>query len=64
MSRPQKTIFVSKNPTGRSGNTYLVTEKPGYLKADLHGQFGWTSVWADTYTNLVRRIRQARNGGQ
>jgi hypothetical protein len=47
-----------------SGTSYAVTERAGYLKADLSGYFGWTSVWADTYPGLVRRIRQVRSGGQ
>jgi hypothetical protein len=60
MSKQQR-VFVS-------GNSFRVTERPGYVKADLHGMFGWTSVWApigeNTYTNLVRRIKQAQRGGQ
>jgi hypothetical protein len=46
------------------GESYFVTERPGYLKADLDGFGGWTSVWSDTVPNLMRRIRQARRGGQ
>lgn len=46
------------------GQSYSVTERSGYLKADLKGILGWTSVWGDTYTALVRRVRQARRGGQ
>lgn len=57
MRRPSYNIFVD-------GESYSVTERSGYLKADLHGLLGWTSVWADTYTALVRRVRQARRGGQ
>jgi len=55
--RPKFNIFVD-------GESYSVTERSGYLKADLRGTLGWNSVWADTYTTLVRRIRQARRGGQ
>lgn len=57
MRRPKYNIFVD-------GVSYAVTERPGYIKADLHGFLSWTSVWADSYTALVRRIRQARRGGQ
>lgn len=47
------------------GKYYTVVERSGYLKALLNGYFGWTSIWADTDTNLTRRIRQVRiNGGQ
>lgn len=53
----QSKVFVD-------GVSYVVIERAGYIKAALNGFFGWTSVWADTYTNLVRRIRQARKGGQ
>ena len=43
---------------------YRVSEHAGFLKADLDGYFGWTSVWADSQEILERRIRQVRNGGQ
>jgi hypothetical protein len=42
-----------------NGKSYTVQEKVGYLKAHLNGIHQWDSVWADTYTNLVRRIRLA-----
>jgi hypothetical protein len=29
-----------------NGKSYPVVEKPGYLKADMGGIFGWTAVWA------------------
>ena len=47
-----------------NGMSYAVTQRPGYIKADLSGYFGWTSVWADDYKGLVRRIKQVRSGGQ
>jgi hypothetical protein len=46
------------------GLSYSVQEKAGYLKAHLNGTFGWASVWADSYTQLVRRIRWALAGKQ
>ena len=48
----QRVVFVN-------GRRYPVSEKPGYLKAHLFDVHGWTSVWAETYTQLVRRIRFA-----
>lgn len=57
MSRPRRSVFVN-------GRTYPVQERPGVLKADLGGLYGWTSVWADSYTALVKRIKWAMNGGQ
>ena len=47
-----------------NGASYAVHERSGYLKADLNGYFGWTSVWAQDYDGLKRRIRQVRSGGQ
>lgn len=47
-----------------NGVTYMVIERPGYLKAYLKGYFGWTSVWAENETQLVRRIKNVRSGGQ
>ena len=42
------------------GRRYPVREKPdGSLRAHLFNSRGWTSVWAEDYTALVRRIRQA-----
>lgn len=57
MRRPTQSIFVD-------GRSYSVVERSGYIKADLQGILGWSSVWADDYISLVRRIRQARRGGQ
>jgi len=57
MRKPK--VFIAVN-----GTSYAVGEKAGLLKAALNGYFGWTSVWADTYPNLVRRIKQVRSGGQ
>lgn len=51
-------------PVFVSGTSYAVTQCSGYLKASLNGYFGWTSVWADDYKGLVRRIKQVRSGGQ
>jgi hypothetical protein len=47
-----------------NGKLYEITEHAGYLKAQLNGYFGWTSVWADTLKILTRRIQQVRSGGQ
>lgn len=57
MRKPQQVVFAN-------GVSYRVLERSGYLKAVINGQMGWTSVWADTYTDLVRRIKQAQRGGQ
>ena len=61
MKKPRRSVFVN-------GHSYPVREMAGYLKADLGGAFGWTSVWAmdgdNAYTALVRRIRWALSGGQ
>jgi hypothetical protein len=60
MSTPQQVIFVG-------GKSYKVSEHSGYLKAQLNGYFGWTSVWAnpkDGLLGLARRIKQVRSGGQ
>lgn len=57
MNGMHRSVFVS-------GKFYRVVERSGYIKADLNGYFGWTSVWADTYPNLVKRIKQVRSGGQ
>ena len=56
MSKPQH-IWVN-------GVSYLVHERSGYVKADMDGRFGWTSVWAETHTDLVQRIKRALRGGQ
>ena len=42
-----------------NGRRYPVREQSGYLKAYLFEIHGWTAVWAETYTQLVRRIRFA-----
>jgi hypothetical protein len=47
-----------------SGKKYFVQEKPGYIKANLNGIFGWESVWADTSVQLIRRIKRALAGDQ
>jgi hypothetical protein len=62
VSKPQQTVTVC-------GTVYKVIECPGYIKADMQGYFGWTSVWADsnqrdTLQNLQRRIKHVRSGGQ
>ena len=57
MSRPKRSVFVN-------GRSYSVQEMAGYLKANLNGAAGWTSVWADSYIALTRRIRYALSGGQ
>lgn len=57
MRRPK--VFVPVN-----GVNYPVTEKAGIVKAVLNGYFGWTKVWADSYPNLARRIKQVKSGGQ
>ena len=57
MSRPKRSVFVN-------GRSYSVQEKAGYLKANLNGAAGWTSVWADSFIALTRRIRYALSGGQ
>jgi hypothetical protein len=53
--------------TGRvvvvNGKSYPVTEKPGYLKADMGGVFGWTAVWAPTEGLLQRRIATVLSEG-
>lgn len=51
----ERRVFVS-------GRSYPVQEKSGYIKAHLFGIFGWTSVWAENYTQLVRRIKWALAG--
>jgi len=47
-----------------SGTSYAVVERSGYLKADLNGYFGWTSVYAQDYDGLKQRIKRVRSGGQ
>jgi hypothetical protein len=47
-----------------TGTIIQFTQKVGFLKAHLNGFYGWTSIWAPEYGELVRRIKQARNGGQ
>lgn len=57
-------IEKSEHSVYVNGTTYPVQEKAGYLKASLNGIFGWDSVWADTYTQLVRRIKRVLAGNQ
>jgi hypothetical protein len=56
--------MVAKRAVFVSGRSYPVQERQGYLKADLGGLFGWTSVWADSYTQLVRRIKWVMTAGE
>jgi hypothetical protein len=46
-----------------NGKSYPVIAKPGYLKADMGGVFGWTSVWAQTEGVLQRRIATVLSEG-
>jgi hypothetical protein len=46
-----------------NGRTFPVQDKQGHLKADLGGLFEWQSVWADSYAQLVRRIKWAMTAG-
>lgn len=55
MRKPQQHVFVNGVP-------YSVRECSGVLKADLNGYFGWKSVWAETHTQLTRRIKQVIDG--
>ena len=57
MSKPRRSVFVN-------GKSYQVQECPGILKANVGGLQGWTTVWAESYTALVKRIKWAMNGGQ
>lgn len=41
------------------GEKYPVLESPRGLKAHLYGINGWTKVYAENYTQLVRRVRFA-----
>lgn len=56
MRKPEQHVFVN-------GVAYVVLERPSYLRASLNGIFGWTSVWAETHTQLTRRIKQVLSGG-
>lgn len=48
-----------------NNKSYRVHETPdGYLKAHLNGILGWDTVWAESYTQLVRRIKWVLAGGQ
>lgn len=47
-----------------NGTSYVVVERAGYLQAYLNGYFGWTSVWAENESQLVRRIKNVKSGGQ
>lgn len=57
MSKPQRFL---------AGTIFRFSEsRSGHFKAYLDGRYGgWTSVWADTYPNRVRRVQQTKNGGQ
>jgi hypothetical protein len=57
-------MVLAKRAVFVGGRSYPVQEKQGYLKADLGGLFGWTSVWAETYTQLVRRIKWVLTAGE
>ena len=57
MKRSRRSVFVY-------GKSYPVFERSGYIKADLGGVLGWTSVWAETTEALVRRIKTALAEGQ
>ncbi|HWO37789.1 MAG TPA: hypothetical protein VNO32_54140 [Candidatus Acidoferrum sp.] len=46
-----------------NGKSHPVIEKPDYLKAELGGIFGWTSVWATTEGLLQRRIATVLSEG-
>jgi hypothetical protein len=46
-----------------SGTLFSVTEKSGYLKADMGGVFGWTAVWGQTMEQLYQRIKKALADG-
>jgi len=48
----QRSVFVN-------GRRYPVQERVGYVRAHLYDIHGWTAVWAEDYTQLVRRIRYA-----
>lgn len=47
-----------------SGTRFTFIEHAGFFKAHLNGWMGWTSVIADSYEHLERRIKQVRSGGQ
>lgn len=70
MSKLPKSAFVSDADYVQhesvvvNGIKYPVTRRSGYLKAAMNNYYGWTSVWADTEVNLVRRVKQVRSGGQ
>lgn len=57
MTTKYRTIFVLDTE-------YRVTEHGNLMKAYMNGRYGWTTVWADTEANLIRRVKQARLGGQ
>lgn len=51
-----RSVFVNNK-------SYRVQETPhGCLKAHLNGILGWDTVWAETYTDLVRRIKRVLLG--
>ena len=57
MTRTKKTVSVF-------GVDYVVIERAGYLKADMRGIGGWTSIWGDSYPDLIRRIKRGLGDGQ
>jgi hypothetical protein len=56
-------LFVETAMVLVNGKSYSVTEKAGYIKAELSGIFGWTSVWAPTEGLLQRRIATVLSEG-
>lgn len=57
-------MSVKRNAVFVNGVSYPVQERVGFLRADLHGIYGWTSVWGQSYTQLVRRIKWVLAGNQ
>ena len=55
MSKPRSPrLFVQ-------GTTFDIIERPGYVKANLHGAAGWTSVYATDISHLPARVKYARD---
>lgn len=52
-------LYISVNQ-----ESYQVTERPGYYKANLNGQLGWVAVWATNLPDLGSRIWRALRGLQ
>jgi hypothetical protein len=46
-----------------NGSSFPVTQRAGYLSADMGGRFGWTAVWGDTMEQLYQRIKKALADG-